>query len=636
MRTSRLLSVLLPLGLTLAVASAAAQQIEINEIRIDHTGADTDEYFELRGPSGTSLTGLTYIVIGDAGTANTCGVIESVTDLSTFSIQADGLLCLVSNAATPVLSGYDGAVTLVFENSDNVTHMLVRGFSGTLGDDLDTNDDGVLDATPWTEVVDCVGLSEGTTPDCAGEEYLYCATVVGPDGAYVPGQVYRCSDTGAWVIGQFSPLGATDTPGAANPSCASPPPDFTDEARQPCVPQVGGPVAITARVRFADGAYLTYQVNGGPAIVLSMSASATSGDTTDFETTIPGTGSNGDRVEYLVKAYNDNPDTTVGFAQGYFAGTVQIGDLRVNDANGANVYRYYGARIRGNVTVPIGVFSLTDTDYYVQDATGGINVFQFGPHIEQVTLGDDVTIEGALDQYNGKLEIAPAGPCATLEVFIHGSGSPPAPQPVLTCEIDEAHEGMLVQVFGVSLDDDGDLTLVGDKNYGIFRPQTCNGDTVIMRIEGDTGVPGMTITYPFLSATGIVNQYDYSAPYDFYYELMPRYRSDLAFQDPTTGVWDGNGSGLALAPPAPNPFTRRAIVRYRVPGGTGSGAVPVTLAVYDPGGRRVATLVDAAQAPGEHHAVVDAGDFGGPHVGIFFVRLEVAGTFVTRKVVFVE
>jgi len=636
MRTSRLVSVLLPIGLVLAVASAAAQQIVINEIRIDHSGTDTDEYFELRGPATTSLAGLTYIVIGDLGTTNTCGNIESVTDLSAFSIQADGLLCLVSNAATPVLSGYDGAVALVFENSDNVTHMLVRGFSGSLGDDLDTNDDGVLDATPWTEVVDCIGLDEGTTPDCAGDEYLYCATTVGPDGSFVPGHVYRCSDSDVWVIGQFSPLGATDTPGAPNPSCAAPPPDFTDEARQPCVPQVAVPVSVTARVRFADGAYLAYRVNDGPSIVLPMAISATSGDTTDFETTIPAVASNGDLVEYVVKAYNDNPDTTVGFGQGYFAGTMKVGDLRVNDANVANVHRYYGARIRGNVTVPIGVFSLTDTDYYVQDDTGGINVFQFGPHLEQVAMGDDVTIEGALDQYNGKLEIAPAGPCADLGVFIHASGSPPAPQPVLTCEIDEAHEGMLVQAYGVSLDDDGDLVLVGDKNYGIFRPQTCNGDTVIMRIEGDTGIPGMTITYPFLSVVGIVSQYDFTPPYDAYYELMPRYRSDLVFQDPSTGVWDAQGAGLALAPPTPNPFTRRVLVRYRVPGTPGGSGIPVTLAVYDPTGRRVATLVNGQQTPGEHQVVVDASDFGSSRVGVFFLRLEVANTHITRKVAFIE
>src|SRR2546426_7958642 len=99
----------------LTFAGPARAQIKINEIRTDNTGADTDEYFELIGPPGTSLSGLSYIVIGDA-TSGLCGVIESITNLGAFSIQPDGLLCLRNSADTPVLTGYDGAVALTFEN----------------------------------------------------------------------------------------------------------------------------------------------------------------------------------------------------------------------------------------------------------------------------------------------------------------------------------------------------------------------------------------------------------------------------------------------------------------------------------------------------------------------------------------
>ena len=37
--------------------------IGINEIRIDQSGSDNDEYFEIVGPEGTDLNGFTYIVI---------------------------------------------------------------------------------------------------------------------------------------------------------------------------------------------------------------------------------------------------------------------------------------------------------------------------------------------------------------------------------------------------------------------------------------------------------------------------------------------------------------------------------------------------------------------------------------------
>ncbi len=37
---------------------ALSGQVVINEVRIDQSSTDTDEYFELAGPAGQSLTGL--------------------------------------------------------------------------------------------------------------------------------------------------------------------------------------------------------------------------------------------------------------------------------------------------------------------------------------------------------------------------------------------------------------------------------------------------------------------------------------------------------------------------------------------------------------------------------------------------
>ena len=48
-----------------AFAASANAQVTITEVRIDQTSADNDEFFELTGTPGTSLDGLTYIVIGD-------------------------------------------------------------------------------------------------------------------------------------------------------------------------------------------------------------------------------------------------------------------------------------------------------------------------------------------------------------------------------------------------------------------------------------------------------------------------------------------------------------------------------------------------------------------------------------------
>ena len=70
----------------------------INELRVDQVGTDNDEYFELAGAPLTPLTGVFYIVIGDG--TGVSGVIESVTDLSATSIQADGLLLVTETTYT--------------------------------------------------------------------------------------------------------------------------------------------------------------------------------------------------------------------------------------------------------------------------------------------------------------------------------------------------------------------------------------------------------------------------------------------------------------------------------------------------------------------------------------------------------
>jgi hypothetical protein len=193
--------------LTLTVVATGAMAAEINEIRIDNSGGDTDEYFELAGMPGESLDGLTYIVIGD-GTGGS-GVIENVTDLTGLSLMDDGILSVHKEGTVGTCGGYDLDLPLNFENSDNVTHLLVAGFTGADGDDLDADDDGVLDMEPWDSVVDCVALVENLDDG----ELVYCDTQVGPDGTFVPGQVFRCDE--GWRIGSFD-LCVDDTPGEPN------------------------------------------------------------------------------------------------------------------------------------------------------------------------------------------------------------------------------------------------------------------------------------------------------------------------------------------------------------------------------------------------------------------------------------
>ncbi len=187
-------------------APAAVRAVVINEIRIDQPGPDRDEYFELAGAPGASLDGLSYLVIGDGRGGS--GVVEAAIDLRGQRLSAAGFF-LAAEGSFGLVAAVDLRTSLNFENGDNVTHLLVRDFSGALRDDLDSDDDGVLDVRPWSAVLDSVALVE----DLLRGERIYSDTVVGPTADGVPAHVYRDPDlNGGW---QVAAAWGEDTPGSA-------------------------------------------------------------------------------------------------------------------------------------------------------------------------------------------------------------------------------------------------------------------------------------------------------------------------------------------------------------------------------------------------------------------------------------
>ena len=196
----------------LAASLAQATELRIVEIRIDQPGPDLDEFFELEGPGGLSLDGVSYLVLGDddADLARGCGIVEERVDLSGLRLADDGLLCVAEALARCAVSVRR---SLNFENNDSVTHLLVRNCTAQVGDDLDSDDDGRLDSEPWDELLDAVGIGEGRPVNCAGDEHVYAAQVVWPQGSFSAGHVRRCGDT--WLACDFEWPGES-TPGLAD------------------------------------------------------------------------------------------------------------------------------------------------------------------------------------------------------------------------------------------------------------------------------------------------------------------------------------------------------------------------------------------------------------------------------------
>ena len=172
-----------------APMAEAGGGIRLRELLVNPLGADRgQEFIEISGPPGASMSGISIVVIeGDAtATSGTQkGRIDNALNLGSHAIGQSGLMLLrdgigiidcdpgpdvagpfastttVIFASSATQSGFgNGSVGL--ENSSS-TVLLVVGFSGAVGQDLDQNNDGILDTLPWAAVLDAVSVINTST-----------------------------------------------------------------------------------------------------------------------------------------------------------------------------------------------------------------------------------------------------------------------------------------------------------------------------------------------------------------------------------------------------------------------------------------------------------------------------------------
>jgi uncharacterized repeat protein (TIGR01451 family) len=93
----------------------------------------------------------------------------------------------------------------------------------------------------------------------------------------------------------------------------------------------------------------------------------------------------------------------------------------------------------------------------------------------------------------------------------------------------------------------------------------------------------------------------------------------------STSYTSGQPTLYALMPATPNPFGRRATIRFDLP-----APGRVDLRVYSAAGREVAVLVDGPRSIGRHTETWEPGDAAS---GVYFIRLRVDDFSATRKVV---
>jgi hypothetical protein len=207
--------------------------------------------------------------------------------------------------------------------------------------------------------------------------------------------------------------------------------------------------------------------------------------------------------------------------------------------------------VTGVVTVASGIFNEEsgDLDVYIQDGTGGVNLFTRGLKGIRLSLGDSVIVTGKVNQGGSspiegitRLKIEKA-----VNISVVASGTVPRPVVVTAADLAQAsepplepYEGLLVMIADATIESGqwptepgvGATITIGDPS----------GATLPLRIDGDTDIGGTDRPdEPFL-VVGVVVQ-NSSFPYLAGYTLWPRSRYGDFLKM-------GSGSGLATIEPA--------------------------------------------------------------------------------------
>ena len=366
---------------------------------------------------------------------------------------------------------------------------------------------------------------------------------------------------------------------------------------------------------------LQYAVNDGDTTAVDMTEL---GYDSLYIGTIPASAYNdGDRVFYRVVAEDDQGAISYSYEHRFFAGTTPIATLKQPGPDQVLQYAGYYARTTGVATVDNGVFDPENLNVFMQDeAYGAIAIYMLGAGSTEFIAGHSYTVVGELYQHNGLAELQPVD--AARDIVDNGEATMPEPLEVDIATLlsgAETFEGLLVRVNNLektsgSADwpesgSSAELTVTDDQG----------AHELTLRIDKDTDLDDNPEPAWPQNVTGLFSQYDYSAPYDEGYLLMPRSINDFVPATAIEKVDEHLPITLKLYPAYPNPFNPATTLRFDIPANVAKKG-DVSLAIYSVQGQKVKTLTISAKA-GTNRAVWNADSDSGQPVaaGVYYAVL---------------
>ncbi len=179
--------------------------------------------------------------------------------------------------------------------------------------------------------------------------------------------------------------------------------------------------------------------------------------------------------------------------------------------------------ITGVITSPNFGFH---TQYYMQDATGGIVLYS-GTYDFTLNKGDEIQVTGELTQYRGLTEIEPT---SETSVEVLSTGNEVTPAMITIPDLGEDYEAELVKVDSVWIVDMNQWPAEGSNGSVDITDGT---DTSYIYIDKDSDLDGWTPPSGKMNLIALNDQYTTSTPPDNGYSFRGTFREDFIDLTPT-------------------------------------------------------------------------------------------------------
>ncbi len=323
----------------------------------------------------------------------------------------------------------------------------------------------------------------------------------------------------------------------------------------------------------------------------------------------------------------------ISFTKVYSQQITPLQDLKTNDSDGLSTWAQApSVNVTGIVTSTIELGTGTAGPGTIQDSQTGIAIYgNFFASQGGVKVGDSViVIDVRVSPYNGLTEL---GYNSTSSVQIISSGHTITPAEIKLADFSqgwngfEKYESMLVTVKNVTFTDTASTFSLNGRSGWSYHI-TDGVDTVQFRIVKNTPYYiDKPIPKGLVNITGIVSQYDNSAPYNDGYEI---FAVDSASISPVTTVETIARIDYSynLYQNYPNPFNPNTTIMFSVP-----FSQKVELSVYDLLGRKVRTLFNSIAPAGVTNVNFNASDLAS---GVYVYTIKTIGNTISRKLVLLK